>query len=230
MMTATPLVSPTDLGFWMRMVREASDLSQDALSEISGVTSRTIQRVEAGKRSSLATRRCLARGLGYDNYDIFDDPRFAKTVTSFRESLRAERIMAAEAQYPDHVRINAAPIDRGTTLVERLGSTDAWVFHCEEGVAPEGQLAAAALFDELRDYGDVWDELTFTNRTAIASEFDAMLCRLAALGLRAFGADRKARIVPSRACDEMPLAWRIGYLAILPHDRVLDYLLVPKRS
>jgi transcriptional regulator with XRE-family HTH domain len=62
----TPILDPSILAWWTRAIREASQWSQEALAEASGVDVRTIQRVEAGRRTDITTRRALARGLGYD--------------------------------------------------------------------------------------------------------------------------------------------------------------------
>ena len=45
--------------------------SQETLAELSGLTVRTIQRVEAGQTSSLDTRRALARGFEIPDTDVF---------------------------------------------------------------------------------------------------------------------------------------------------------------
>jgi DNA-binding XRE family transcriptional regulator len=89
-MTKTPiLLDPKLLGFWVRCIRKTQNMSQDALAESSNVDIRTIQRMEAGNPVNVTTRRCLARGLGYDNHDIFDDPQFAMNVQSALEGAQA---------------------------------------------------------------------------------------------------------------------------------------------
>jgi DNA-binding XRE family transcriptional regulator len=70
---AMTTLEPTLLGFWTKCIREASHWSQEAVAASAGLDVRTIQRVEAGKPVSIKTRRALARGLGYENHDIFQD-------------------------------------------------------------------------------------------------------------------------------------------------------------
>jgi hypothetical protein len=43
---------------------------------------RTVQRFETGDAVQIGSRRVLAKTLGYDDQDIFDDPKFAATVLS----------------------------------------------------------------------------------------------------------------------------------------------------
>ena len=82
-------VDPKLFGFWARCVREAEHLSQEALAEAAGITVRTVQRFEAGAGVQIGSRRSLAKALGYDDQDIFDDPKFAATVLGFIDDLKA---------------------------------------------------------------------------------------------------------------------------------------------
>jgi transcriptional regulator with XRE-family HTH domain len=73
-------LDPKLLGFWVKCIREASNWSQEAVAATAGLDVRTIQRAEAGSSISLASRRSLARGLGFDDYDIFQKPEFIDAV------------------------------------------------------------------------------------------------------------------------------------------------------
>lgn len=220
---------PNLLGFWTRTLRLASNLSQDALAELSGLTVRTIQRVEAGGRASLTTRRCLARGLGYDNPDIFDDPEFVGTVTGVMEELRADRIKAEEARHPDHIKLEASPALTGAALGGLIDRCDAWVFHCDEQASAEGQAEAASLFDNLQDYGDIWSELPPSGRIEAQTSFTAMLGALAAHGLQAYQAVRATRLAPV-SNEQPPILFTIGYVTVVPGGQTLSYILVPKQG
>src|SRR5207253_2107058 len=70
------ILDPKLLGFWAKCVRETQHLSQDALAVNAGVTIRTVQRFEAGQAVNVTSRRALAKALGYDNPDAFDDLKF----------------------------------------------------------------------------------------------------------------------------------------------------------
>jgi transcriptional regulator with XRE-family HTH domain len=70
------LIDPKMLGFWARCIREAQHLSQEALAANASVDIRTVQRFEAGKAVNITSRRALAKAMGYDNPDVFDDPKF----------------------------------------------------------------------------------------------------------------------------------------------------------
>lgn len=223
------LLPPKTLGFWIRTLRLSSNLSQDALAETAGLTMRTVQRVEAGERASLTTRRCLARGLGYDNPDIFDDPAFVATVTDFVDTLRADQIKAEAARHPDHVKLEVAPAANGAALTSQIDRCDAWVFHCDERATAEAQAEAALLFDNLQDYGDIWQELPPSGRLEAQASFSEMLAAVAAHGLRAYQATRAAYLAGVDK-SHAPMPFTIGYVTIVPADEALSHIFVPKRG
>src|SRR6266481_147780 len=102
MTTFQTTLEPQILGFWTRCIRETQHMSQEALAASSGLDVRTIQRIERGNAMSITTRRCLARGLGYENPDIFDDPEFARNVHILLESVQAINQDALDDQHPEH--------------------------------------------------------------------------------------------------------------------------------
>lgn len=79
---------PKFLAFWTKCIRESSKWSQEALAAASGLTVRTIQRIEAGNAVNITTRRALARGLGYDDPDVFENPGFIKGVQALFDGMR----------------------------------------------------------------------------------------------------------------------------------------------
>lgn len=223
------LLPPKTLGFWIRMMRLSSSLSQDALAETAGLTMRTVQRVEAGDRASPTTRRCLARGLGYDNPDIFDDRTFVAAVTDLVDTLRAEQIKAEAARHPDHVKLEVAPVANGVALTSQIDRCEAWVFHCDEQATAEAQAEAALLFDNLQEYGDIWQELPPSGRLEAEASFSEMLASVAAHGLRVYQATRAACLA-SVDKSQAPMPFKIGYVTIVPSDEALSRIFVPKRG
>lgn len=226
----THSLPPKMLGFWVRMLRQTQDLSQDALAVASGLTIRTIQRVEAGAQASLTTRRCLARGLGYPNVDVFDDPSFIANVTSFLEAQQAAVLRAEEARYPDHLKLETVELTSGAQLAELVGRVSAWVFNCDDDVTEAGHAMAATLFDMLRDYLDIWEDLSHSNRLETHRDFSELLAGMSEHGVRAYHAIRKTSIVGRSWADKTPMAVTIGYICVLPEDQKAMHLMVPKWS
>lgn len=145
------------------------------LRTVSTSTNSRVRSTATGLNASLTeTRRCLSRGLRYDNPDIFDDSGFAATVMRFMESLRAEQIKVEEERHPDHIKLEVSPALVGADFGRQIESCDAWVFNCDDEIEAEDQAEAANLFDNLQDYGDIWSELPHSGRVKAQGSFSEM--------------------------------------------------------
>src|SRR5438067_13589598 len=101
-------LTPAELAAVVRMLRELRGWSQEQLAEISGLSGRTVQRVEEGLASSADTRRALARGFGFDDIDGFNKPYIVPTP---------EEAAAAKARFEkEHVTLKVETIQSGKQL------------------------------------------------------------------------------------------------------------------
>jgi transcriptional regulator with XRE-family HTH domain len=230
MTKAAILLDPKLLGFWVRCIRETQHMSQDALAESSGVDIRTIQRMEAGNTVSVTTRRCLARGLGYDNHDIFDDPQFAMTVQSVLEGAQAIKREAIDKQHPDHVRVQAERVMNGETLGRFADVSNAISLNADEEISLEAKEAAATLFDYIRDLIDVGNEASFSDKLAYSQDLETLLRKLEGLGTAVYSAFRSMQMANDTWADKTPIPMKIGYLTVVPAERVLTDMFVPRRA
>jgi transcriptional regulator with XRE-family HTH domain len=163
-----PVLDPSILAWWTRAIRQASHCSQAALAASCGLTARTIQRVEAGLRSDVTTRRALARGLGYDNPEIFFDPEFAKTITGFFHHIEHIGRDVLQQQFPDKIRLPATRVSAGAELGRMIEAANAHYFHYDNSVTEAAKETAAALFDYFQDYGETSTfAATLTNSMSI---------------------------------------------------------------
>jgi transcriptional regulator with XRE-family HTH domain len=220
------LLSPSTLGFWTRCIRTASQLSQEALAEASGLPTRTIQRIEAGRPTSIATRRSLARGLGYENRDVFEDPAFIAELHKLLETVSEHN---PKQHYPNYVKISASVAQNGDDLGNLLNLSQAYLFNCEDVLSAEVKEVAAALFDLLQDYADVWSELTHADRLSASRSFDESIIEIEQLGARLYIGTRDTNFVGSMWTDKTPIAITIGYVVVVPRNRKIEHMLVPKR-
>jgi transcriptional regulator with XRE-family HTH domain len=116
MKAAMDTKDPRFLAFWTKCIRESLHWSQEALAASSGLDVRTIQRTEAGHPVSVTTRRALARGLGYDDPNVFNDPEFIKGVHGLFNGMRQVQDEEVQRQFPDHVRVTVARVTSGERL------------------------------------------------------------------------------------------------------------------
>jgi transcriptional regulator with XRE-family HTH domain len=87
---------------FVRIQRDANGWTQDTLAELSGLSVRTIQRVEDGQPSNIDTRRALARAFQLGDIDFLSKPVAVPTqleidrLTEECDRLQAERLKAEE--------------------------------------------------------------------------------------------------------------------------------------
>lgn len=224
-MNEATTLPPALLGFWTRCLRSTQHWSQEALATAAGLTTRTIQRIEAGEPSTITTRRSLARALGYDDPDVFEHPAFAGNVRQFIETAQDQQLAA---DYPDHMALPAQPATTGAALVGLIGTAQSFVFDCAADVAADVKEEAASFFDLIQDYADIWGELSHCDRHQAASELERAVAELREQGVSAYSATRRASIVGTFWQDKTPLPIAIGYLTLLPVGRSIAQLMVPK--
>ncbi len=219
---------PKIFAIWVKTIRKASEMSQDALAAASGITERTVQRVESNGKASMTTRRCLARGLGYEDHDIFDDPTFVATATDALNEAFAEYAKGAQDNYPDHLKLAVEPVNNGAQITVLFGQCHAWAYMCDDSANVEGQDVSAALFDNVQDYGDIWNELPPSGRFEAQGAFTEMLEGIVGHGLCVYVAIRYAKLAPV-AKGQAPMPFNIGYLIVVPAGQSPSQILVPKR-
>jgi len=193
MITESLSLPPNILGFWTRCLRTTQNWSQEALAAASGLDTRTIQRIEAGKPASVTTRRSLALGLGYDNPCIFDDPQFITTVMGLIGAAQSQPADDFRKQNPDHIPVATSRITTGEALGRLAGSSNAYLFHCDDDVSPEAKRQASSMFDLLRDLGDISDEISFADKLTYNHQLETMLRDLEQLTVWVYSASRSTR-------------------------------------
>lgn len=220
---------PKFLAFWTKCIREASKWSQEALAATAGLDVRTIQRIEAGQPVSVTTRRALARGLGYTNPDVFEDPEFITGVHALFDGLRKVQDEEVQEQFPDHMRMSVARVTSGEGLARVAYEANAYLFNADEAIASEAKELAASIFDFLRDVGDLGDDGSFSERLGYQRSLGELLEQLEALGAACYSGFRTTKIVGASWVDKTPHALTIGYLTVVPVGKTLTEMIVPRR-
>lgn len=225
----TTLLDPKLLGFWARCVRETQHLSQEALAEAAGITVRTVQRFEAGEGVQIGSRRSLAKALGYEDQDIFDDPKFATTVLGFFEDIKAFQQKQVDDQHPDQMRLPARLISCGEEAIQYAQGKDAALFDISPELNRETKEIAATFSDYVRDVGELGD-VSVADRQGFANELDDMLKSLKAEGAIVYTAKHDRKFVGENWANKTPMTMTLGYLVVVPATRKLDDLFVPRKT
>ncbi|MDA9529005.1 helix-turn-helix domain-containing protein [Bradyrhizobium sp. CCBAU 25338] len=223
------LLDPKMLGFWARCVRDAQHLSQDALAANASVNIRTVQRFESGQPINVMSRRAIAKALGYDDPDIFDDPKFIESVLSFFDNLKDVKQKQLDNQHPDQIRVKAEIIASGEDAVGFADTVNAASFTIDADLGEEAKELGAAFCDYLRDLMDV-DDIAMSARLAFAKDVGEMLDDLRSKGASVYSAIRDHQLRNDSWNDQSPWPVKVGFLAVVPADRHLEVLYVPKRT
>lgn len=229
MNTTTSFLDPKILGFWIKCIRNASHWSQEALAASSNLDVRTIQRVEAGKPASITTRRAVARGLGYDNPDIFDSPDFIASVLKILGDLNGTSPEVMEKQFPDHMRLPAERVTSGDALGRLTDISSGLVLHMEDELSQTAKQVAASLFDYLQEMQDIRSDVSFTDKLSFNQEMGSMLTELEVNGAIAYSAVRQTKIVGDNWVDKSPLPFTAAYITVVPTGREFKEIMVPRR-
>ena len=140
------LLTPNELAMLMKLFREMRQWSQEQLGEISGLSARTIQRVEDGQASSLDTRRALARAFEIEDIDAFNKPYAFPT----EDEMKATK----EKFDTENITLSALPLTTGKELAAmvEMATMDLSVPAFE--LSREADERFAELIDYYRDYRD----------------------------------------------------------------------------
>jgi transcriptional regulator with XRE-family HTH domain len=216
------LLSPAELGTFIKEQREERKWSQATLAELARVTERTIQRVENGEPSSLDTRRALAHALGYQDLDLFDKPLPFPNVEKFKAyTAELERTTIVVAL--THIR-------DGRTLRTMIEGVHAFATEEIGELSSEARAAFAEMVDYLRDYDDIRTEYSMTQRLDVDRDINELLRRIsdqrAVVGAGAF----PTRLRSVGAPESPPMDWTNALLLLAPADVMPHTVRIPKRS
>lgn len=195
-----------ELGMLMKVFREMRQWSQEQLGEISGLSTRTIQRVEEGNPSSIDTRRALARAFECEDIDAFNKPYVIPTDNELK---------AAKQKFDqENITLPALPLTTGKALagLVELASMDLSTSAVE--FSREADERFAELIDYYRDYRDCADMYSQVDKFAIYDELQGHIDALLALGVSLRYANRKVSV--KVAPDAKPWTTTVLYVIAFP--------------
>ncbi|MES2948160.1 MAG: helix-turn-helix domain-containing protein [Pseudomonadota bacterium] len=188
MTTAEPTKSPRmptlqEFAFCIKFFRELRKWSQEQLSAISGLTTRTIQRVENGEKSSIDTRRALARAFGLEDIDAFNKPISIPDV----EEQKAQQEQFAR----DHATLKALPLRTGKELAKLAEVTMLDLFSQAVDLPRNADMHFAALADYFHEYRDCKELYSEVGKFEVHDAFDVHIEALKAMNFSLCYATRK---------------------------------------
>lgn len=201
------LLTPEEMGMVVKLHRELRQWSQEQLGEISGLSTRTIQRVEDGQASSLDTRRGLARAFELEDVDAFNKPFVIPT----EEELKA----AKEKFDKENITLPALPLSMGKELAGLVELASMDLSTPAFDLSREADERFAELIDYFREYRDCADCYSLRDKFAIYDELQEHINALKVLGVSLRYATRKV-VVKGDVPDAKPLPLTVLYVVAFP--------------
>lgn len=217
--TQPRLLTPEELGLVVKIHRELRQWSQEQLGELSGLSTRTIQRVEGGKPSDLDTRRALARAFDLEDIDAFNKPY----VIPSEDELKA----AKEEFDRENITLPILPLSTGKELASlvELASMDLSTPAFE--LSREADERFAELIDHFRDYRDCADCYSQRDKFAIYDEFQEHIDALKVLEVSLRYAIRKM-IVKGAMPEAKPVPVKVLYVIAFPLGKEPTEIATPR--
>jgi len=214
---ARPL-TPAQIGALVKSLRDLQGWTQETLAELSGLSERSIRRIERGQSADRESLRAIARAFELDDIDVFSKPMAVPTAEHIAEY---QRKLDAETVVVGVERLN------GRSLRELLERTDA-LLPVYGGTDDVCEARFASLVDLVRDYVDVRPELTETFKLDMQRDFDLSLDVIATLGHAVVGGVRRAHVLAPRhdAPEDAGAPLNILYLKCEPSEKASTALRV----
>lgn len=198
--------SPTELAFLISTFRQTHGWSQETVAELANLNPRTVQRVEAGKLSSLDTRRALARAFDIDDVDAFNRTHEFTTVEG------AEK---AKADFDRRYLVLEVEPSDGRSILRALQASGPYraIHPGMVGQPPrEAEDLYAACMDYVGDLLDVHDIGSNVELLTYADELEGTITDLRAHGWELAHCSRRVLVTKARIPTD------VSYLILVPTD------------
>lgn len=197
------LLTNTEMGAVILLMRKMHQWSQETLAELSGLTTRTIQRIEYGEGCSADSRRALAKAFDIEDLDIYNKP--------FKIPSQEELELQKATFEKERITIPAIPIVKGKELAKFAETTEAHLFTSKDDLPETAELAIAEIEDMFVDYRDSHDCYSATEKLNIYAEFQGKMDALHEAGAELSVSTRRVPI-KSKDVEQKPLIFTVLYV------------------
>ena len=174
---------------------------QEQLSEVSGVSVRTIQRLEAGGSASFETLRAIGNAFEVDVAELLAPAGTATKPTG-------------DAKVKLLLRIRS-----GIELFKIVASSNAGMYEHDEFEAPIDIELTASFMQDMHDYLDIWGDIEPADRVRVPHEFTGRIRELEEVGLWLFAMRDKQGLRVGK--DVTPLDVAVFYIAKKDNPKIV---------
>ncbi|MFM0372750.1 MULTISPECIES: helix-turn-helix domain-containing protein [Paraburkholderia] len=219
--TQPRLLTEGELAVVVKFFRESRQWSQEQLADLSGLSVRTIQRVERGDTSGFDTRRAIARAFGFEDIDALNKPFSIPT---------AGEMQAAKEKFErEHVTLKALPLQTGKQLAQLAEAHSMDLSTPGFEMSREADEEFAALIDCMREYRDCSDLYSEVQKFDIYDDLQRHIDELNTLGVSLRYAERKVRLrFKSDDADTEPFDTSVLYMVAFPVGKEPDEFATPR--
>ena len=205
----TTLINP--LGQLLKKVRANKAWSQEEFAAISGISTRTLQRIEGGEKANMETLRAIAAALNMEVTtllplnELMQEADFAKMQAQVQEQVQKETTQLEK-------ELNVLPrMCNGKELLSVISSVQALNTDHPHPSSQEEAAAIADLISLVRDYGDIHKDLEPHQQMDAIQELTRCIREVENFGLVVFAGRLRGHIVfPAPSSDVAPLRIRQG--------------------
>jgi transcriptional regulator with XRE-family HTH domain len=199
------------LGQLLKELRAQKGWSQEEFAAISGISTRTLQRIEAGEKANMETLRAIAAALKMDVTTLLplnalmQDEEFARMQVQLQEQAHKE---AAQLEK----ELNVLPrVRNGKDLLSMVAGVEVLNTDHPHPISEEEGATIAALLAIIRDYRDIDRDLNLQHQMEIIFETSRCIEEVESFGLLVFAGRLRGSVVfPSPSSDVRPLRFRLG--------------------
>lgn len=164
---------PAFIAKQVKFIRKMFRLTQENLADMSGLTTRTIEKVESGRHHpDEQTLRSIARGLHVD-VTYFEKPTPEQEARQLSEIERAVRKTLV---------VPTMPIRSTSDFLGEFRQRHAFRFDTSQVKDNEGLELSASLVDNIKDLNDCWDDCSASDQLQFARNCLDLIGQLEELG------------------------------------------------
>jgi transcriptional regulator with XRE-family HTH domain len=218
--TQPRLLTADELAVVVRFYRESRQWSQEQLADLSGLSVRTIQRVERGEASGFDTRRAIAGAFEFEDIDALNKAFSIPT---------AEQLQAAKEEFDrEHVTLKALPLETGKQLAKLAEAHSMDLSTPGFELSREADEEFAALVDYMREYRDCSDAYTELQKFDVYDDLQRHIDALNTLAVSLRYAERKVRLRLNSDADAKPFDTSVLYVVAFPAGKEPDEFATPR--
>ena len=184
----------------IREFRKSRDWTQEQLAGISGVSERTIQRIESGDPAALDSLKALATAFDMD-------------VSAFIQPENAAEKKSTKSNIEFFPRLSS-----GKTLLDTVTGCHAYQYDHDPLNDDQEAAVVGNFLQDLKDTGEIWDDMEPAYRVECSVRLNSELAEVETAGFLVFGAKVSRSYRYSIAGQNQLVPMEVAVVAVIRKD------------